>query len=218
MVMFVPAYVMMIPERKLADFGLAAQRGKGSNWLMRVPQAMGNLPGRLLGCWRCWSWLPWLPSGGISHIRINDNYAKRFATGHPIRRADVALNSHFGGTYLAYLVLEGKDSGSATPREIQRINKGLIRFSRIIRSDYPEVPKQAARIDEKLSELAQKSPALEGYLDPAGQFVEAMADDAPDKDYYALQELRNYFGVEKEKGRYSKGPRFWRTWPDCRHI
>jgi predicted RND superfamily exporter protein len=206
-VMFVPAYVMMIPERKLANFGLAAQRGKGSNWLMRVLQAMGTLSYRqakpLVGLLAV---LVVVAVWGISQIRINDNYAKRFATGHPIRQADVALNSHFGGTYTAYLVLEGKDPGSATAREIQRVHKGLIDFSRTLRHDHPGAPRLARKVGEKLPGLAQGSPTLDGYLDAAMQSVEAMAADAPDEDYYALQELRNYFGLEKEQRSIFKRP------------
>jgi len=40
---------------------------------------------------------------GITKIRVNDNPVKWFTAKHPIRVADVALNSHFGGTYTAYL-------------------------------------------------------------------------------------------------------------------
>ncbi len=206
-VMFVPAYVMMIPERKLANFGLAAQRGKGSNWLMRGLQAMGSLsyqqakPVVLL-----LAVLVVVAAWGIGQIRINDNYAKRFATSHPIRQADVALNGHFGGTYTAYLVLEGKDPGSATSQEVQRIHKGLIDFSSTIRHDHPGALRLARMVGEKLPALAQDSPPLDSYLDAAVQSVEAMAADAPDEDYYALQELRNYFGVEKEQRKIFKRP------------
>ncbi|MCF7869920.1 MAG: MMPL family transporter [Candidatus Omnitrophica bacterium] len=49
---------------------------------------------------------------GISKIEVNDNPTKWFEKKHPIRVADRVLNSHFGGTYTAYLVLENETEKS----------------------------------------------------------------------------------------------------------
>jgi len=46
---------------------------------------------------------------GISKITVNDNPVRWFTKNHRIRIADKVLNSHFAGTYTAYLVLEAKD-------------------------------------------------------------------------------------------------------------
>ena len=43
---------------------------------------------------------------GITKIQINDNPIKWFCQAHPIRVADIELNKHFGGTYMAYLVFK----------------------------------------------------------------------------------------------------------------
>ncbi len=56
---------------------------------------------------------------GITKIQINDNYAKRFIKSHPVRKADVALNKHFAGTYTAYLVLEAEHQNTITPTNLQ---------------------------------------------------------------------------------------------------
>ena len=206
-VLFVPAYIMMIPERKLKNFGQSAQRGDRPNWLTRALGAMGSLSYRharpIVGLLVV---LVVVAIWGITQIRINDNYSRRFATSHPIRQADIALNSHFGGTYTVYLVLEGKDHQGATQQEIQRIHKGLIRFSRTIHHDHPGAPRLARVVGEKLPDLAKNNPTLEGYLDAAMQYVEGIAVDTADEDYYALQELKNYFGVEKEKRKLFKRP------------
>ncbi len=47
----------------------------------------------------------------ITFTVVNDNPVKWFAQGHPIRVADRVLNKHLGGTYMAYLVLDGKKEG-----------------------------------------------------------------------------------------------------------
>ena len=108
-VLFVPAYIMLLPEGVLRNFGLAAQGGVDDSVLTRLLQRMGRFSFRhaklvlalAVVCLLASAW-------GMSRININDNYAKRFATGHPIRQADTALNRHFGGTYTASLVLEGE--------------------------------------------------------------------------------------------------------------
>jgi len=44
---------------------------------------------------------------GIARLRINDNPVRWFKPGHPMRVADAVMNREFGGTYMAYLVVEG---------------------------------------------------------------------------------------------------------------
>ncbi|NCD32245.1 MAG: RND transporter [Spartobacteria bacterium] len=43
---------------------------------------------------------------GVMRIHVNDNPVKWFTMSHRIRVADQVLNSHFGGTYTAYLTLD----------------------------------------------------------------------------------------------------------------
>lgn len=107
-ILFVPAYIMLLPERVLGNFGLAVHQGDKESLLTRALHRLGDLACRrsktvltlFVACAALSVW-------GMSQININDNYAKRFAVGHPIREADTALNRHFGGTYTASLVLEG---------------------------------------------------------------------------------------------------------------
>ena len=54
---------------------------------------------------------------GITKIQVNDNPVKWFIREHPIRQADASLNSHFGGTYTAYLTLSAVSPDCNTCKE-----------------------------------------------------------------------------------------------------
>ena len=104
----IPAYTMLIPERFLKGFGKAEQAGEGT--LSRTANSFGQFTSRwakpiLLITFAAFA-LSWI---GIASININDNPVKWFEEKHPIRVADRVLNSHFGGSYMAYLVLEGTE-------------------------------------------------------------------------------------------------------------
>jgi hypothetical protein len=44
---------------------------------------------------------------GVQRIQVNDNPVRWFKAAHPIRSADTVMNRLFGGTYMAYLMVEG---------------------------------------------------------------------------------------------------------------
>lgn len=109
-IIFIPAYVMFIPEKRLENFGLAttpdaeAEHNKGPiglflHWVgyFGFHHAKVVIAGAVV--------LLVIAAYGISQIQINDNPTKWFKESHPIRVADRVLNEHFGGTYMAYLVL-----------------------------------------------------------------------------------------------------------------
>ena len=105
----IPAYIMVaVPEKKLRALtsGLETEKEHGGTMLAVVLERLGGF-----------SYLRWkfilfvmilimvISAYGISKIKVNDNPVKWFAKNHEIRIADRVLNSHFGGTYTAYLVL-----------------------------------------------------------------------------------------------------------------
>jgi predicted RND superfamily exporter protein len=55
---------------------------------------------------------------GVMQIQINDNPVKWFKRGHPMRVADTVMNRLFGGTYMAYVVAEGKEPETIKRPEI----------------------------------------------------------------------------------------------------
>lgn len=112
---FVPASVMFISTRALENFGLTDHHAEEDDHalLTRVLRSTGR------GTYRFAKPIllvvVLLVAGavyGINRITINDNPVKWFEPSHPIREADRVLNSHFGGTYMAYLSFAATDEES----------------------------------------------------------------------------------------------------------
>ena len=204
-IMFVPAYLMFIPKEKLKDFGLAAQEKERENWMTRGLKKLGeitrNRPRLIMGALTIAAVMAVF---GISQTRINDNYSKRFSMSHPIRKADIALNSHFGGTYTAYLVLEASHSPQAFERRIQSVKKGLQRFADHISHKEKQAPGLAARV---IPLIAANGKAFDGhFLDKAISFIDEQSETAPDQIYETWQRLGDFLRLEQEKFKIFKQP------------
>lgn len=65
---------------------------------------------------------------GITKTTVNDNPVRWFNKDHPIRIADKVMNSHFGGTYMSYLVLESGDEYEMTKPENLKYVESLQRY------------------------------------------------------------------------------------------
>ncbi|MCG8549997.1 MAG: MMPL family transporter [Desulfobacterales bacterium] len=205
-IFFVPAYIMMMPEKALADFGLTAQGGRKS-WLVRPLAALGRFTHR-----RAALILVLLVAGimvsiwGINQIRINDNYAKRFDLSHPIRQADTALNKHFGGTYMAYLVLESPGLQRPDRFEIQKLTQGLAEFALTIEDEFPRAPDLAANLARELPGIAQDASDFYAFVNGVGHHLDKMAVGASEETAFTLRELQVFFELERERNKPFKRP------------
>ncbi len=106
---FIPAYIMLIPERRFVDFGHPEESGghlidRILGWMKRVclRRAKAVLIVSVM--------VVAVSLYGISRVQVNDNPVRWFNTAHPLRVADRVLNRHFAGTYESYLVFESRDS------------------------------------------------------------------------------------------------------------
>lgn len=206
-ILLTPAYVMMIPDRVLENFGKSSRKHGKQRWVDKFLQSFGRLTYThaklVLGIMPL---LIVLAGWGISRININDNYAKRFSTGHPIRKADIAINKHFGGTYTAYLILDGTNSGKPSPQDILRIESDLANFTEEIGNNSEAARRLAADVGNRLSDFAQRADTHEAFMDAAIRYIEGKSSGASDEELYLLQELRSFFGVEKERLKIFKQP------------
>ncbi len=222
-VAFLPAYVMLLPERSLAQFGAVAKTTDADE------AHDHSLMGRLLAGLGRFTYLrakyviaaslllSLFALYGISLIQVNDNPTRWFKASHPIRVADRVLNEHFGGTYMAYLTL----SPGAAEEDAQAYAAGLetrLR-ERIGKDDIPESARQALGAavdwtaalaaetgsgDALLDALAERidaamNAALDAMLDPnAGADAEAAAD--------AWEALLLFVDLERQRDELFKQP------------
>jgi predicted RND superfamily exporter protein len=108
-VTLVPAYIMvLVPRRTLDRLSLPhAPQGGRPGPLDRFLTVLGVAAGRYRrGVLLAMLLLSGVAAWGISRIVVNDNPVLWFMPSHRIRVADRVLNSHFGGTYTAYLHLK----------------------------------------------------------------------------------------------------------------
>ena len=131
-VVFIPAYVMLLPGSSLERFGRRAgaedEAGRKDSCLSRLGRGVIRRSKLILAVTGV---VIVVSAVGISRIVINDNPVKWFTRSHPIRVADRVLNGHFGGTYPAYLILEWRqdeatlrDGVESVIREVQELEFG----------------------------------------------------------------------------------------------
>jgi hypothetical protein len=125
----VPATIALIDDRRLK--GALSEREEASrSALDRFLRPVGRFAfGRHRAVIALGIVLIALGAGGIARIRINDNPVKWFKEGHPMRVADTVMNRLFGGTYMAYLLVEGDAPEAVKDPEvvswIDRLQAGL---------------------------------------------------------------------------------------------
>ncbi|MFQ5829721.1 MAG: RND family transporter [Candidatus Methylomirabilia bacterium] len=103
---FIPAAITLISEDRLRGLGRA---GLGVDKVMdRLLPRVAGLVFRRGGVMLALGVLALLLAvWGVSRIRVNDNPVNWFKPAHKIRVADRVMNERFGGTYMAYLVVDG---------------------------------------------------------------------------------------------------------------
>lgn len=175
----IPAYIMLMPERAFANFGMKHPDEQSDNHpslVARLMQWIGQFSynhAKLIVVVTVM--LGGAAYYGISQIVINDNPVKWFAPDHELRVADKVLNERFAGTYMAYLSLQASDepalSSANRATQLSAQLKGL-------------KPNIAAALQSYSANLVKVDTAteFEQLLDYALQQQEAAVSDA---DWYA---------------------------------
>ena len=206
-VTFVPAYVMMISDRALDNFGRKAQHGERQTWLTRLLHAGGSLTynrarpilaGLLI--------VTAVAAYGITRIRINDNPVKWFSKSHPIRRADIELNRHFGGTYMAYLVLETADEEAVPTAYISDLRKRLSEKILGLKDEFPAAPAAISEVEKTLLEVASQVDGKEELAKKLNAFAQKKVETVDEKQTDLWYEVADFFELEAERIKPFKQP------------
>jgi len=206
-VTFVPSYVMMIRERSLESFGREAQHGEKQTWLTRLLHGAGRLTySSAKPILVVFLVIIAVAIYGITRIEINDNPVKWFSKGHPIRRADIELNYHFGGTYMAYLVLDPNETKTDYYDYIDTLRRRALEKGAELKADFPDAPSVTSEIEKLLLEKApgngDKTALLETIVKAVGE-KEASAPKAQADIWY---EFLDFFELESEAVKPFKRP------------
>jgi len=135
-ILFIPAYISRMSQSAIENLHDSVvrleQKGVMSNFLMSIGN-FARQKGKLI--------IPMfilvlaLSIQGITRIEINDNPVNWFKEEHQIRVADKVLNSHFAGTYDAWLVFsanpKNKDASDAFKRSLSNAKQSGVDVSTI---------------------------------------------------------------------------------------
>jgi predicted RND superfamily exporter protein len=196
-ILFIPAYITLMGEddlEKMKTFGDA-----GNSLLSRYLKSMGGFTLRRYGSILAFTAAALMVAGwGISRIEINDNPVKWFKKDHEIRVADRVLNSHFGGTYEAYLVLEGAAGPSDPAAEAEAVNSALAE----VLSGTPLLS-MAEEMVEGAGKAGETIPLFYASLT---ERIETAMDDAPDDEYFLWEDAISAMEAVRNRGEIFKRP------------
>jgi predicted RND superfamily exporter protein len=204
---FVPAYIMLLKESSLENFGAAAVHEERHTWLTRLLHGGGAFTYKaakpLLVVLVI---ITTIAIYGVTRIVINDNPIKWFAKSHPIRQADIELNKHFGGTYMAYLVLEDAGDPNVTIDYYGSIRTRLAEKVTELAEEWPQVRTLFPEMERYIVEIAAAGKGKVDYLDELVQFASDKEADAEGDTADVWYELTDFFELEKERLKRFKQP------------
>ena len=214
-VTFVPAYTMFISEKSLANFGAASHDEAPRSALTRLLHALGGAAYRRAHVILAVTAVAAaLAVYGITRININDNPVKWFSRSHPIRRADTVLNKHFGGTYMAYLVLEPEEEGRATDAVVAGLRARFDKQVKDLKEDFPEALPTIKAAGALLAEQAKAATSGDALLDTLTAEVARREKAATGDEADAWNEVKGAVGAERLANQTFKRPdvlRYMRT-------
>ncbi len=206
-ILFVPAYIMMISEKSLENFGHETQHGDEHTLMTGLLSKAGRLTySKAKPILIVLLVVTGIAVYGITRIQINDNPVKWFSKSHPIREADIELNKHFSGTYMAYLVLEPVESEGIPTQYISDIRKRLTDKSIEMKEDFPGMTNLVPEVEKKLLEQASDSGSREALLDSMIAFSNNKLESAPENQFDSWYEFAAFFELEKERLKVFKQP------------
>ena len=206
-VTFVPAYIMMIREKSLENFGHETQHGERQSLLARLLIVAGRITySKAKPILIIILIATAVAIYGITRIEINDNPVKWFSKSHPIRRADIELNDHFSGTYMAYLVLDPAAGEAVPTRYISDLRKRLSEKFFALKDEFPGIGDVLPEVEKNLLEQASAAETKEDLLVKMAAFANDKLDTVAEKDVDLWYEVVDFFELETENVKIFKRP------------
>ncbi|MES0371589.1 MAG: MMPL family transporter [Mariprofundaceae bacterium] len=123
-IIFVPAFLLSFSDEKLKKMAEGTQSADESALGSALPKIGRFALGKAQAIAAVMAVLLATAAYGVSLIQINDNPVNWFKDGEKIRVADKAMNSHFAGTYMAFLRFNGEPDSMKNP-EVARWIDGI---------------------------------------------------------------------------------------------
>jgi predicted RND superfamily exporter protein len=206
-VTFVPAYVMFLSEKGLENFGASVVHEEKQTWLTRLLHGTGRLTATAARpILVAMAILAGIAVYGITQVNINDNPIKWFAKNHPIRQADIELNQHFAGTYMAYLVLQDGRDPNVTVEYVNDLRERLRAKIEDLAADMPKARDVFAEADTVVVAEASNKVPKTAFLDKLSEHAEGQQASAPQDAASVWYELTDFFELEKEQLKLFKQP------------
>lgn len=207
-IIFIPAFIMLIPEHKLANFGHASGDVENSTPMSRMLHGVGvwtydHSRKIIFGTFA----LILIAAWGISLIQINDNPIKWFTASHPIRVADKVLNEHFGGTYMAYLQFEQSSEGISVTEYAQLLQQRLqVRKAQSTDNQMLFVNEVFGQIAGKIESELPTVESKNELLFALTSMAQTALDTAPDDVYDAWDDILLFLDEERQRDEIFKQP------------
>lgn len=200
-ILFIPAYIMLIDEKRLEGYGHHVGEEDHST-LGRVLTATGRFTTRRPTIVLAFTLVAVVVAGyGISKIVVNDNPTRWFEAQHPIRVADRVLNEHFGGTYMAYLEL-------SAPDQMVSVDKQTLLQQLTQRRADGEAMGNTAEPYRQFAEAIVQTDAgnADGFMATLAERAEQGLASASDEDYYSWDDIQLFLEEQQQRKELFKQP------------
>ncbi|UCD58225.1 MAG: MMPL family transporter, partial [Candidatus Hydrogenedentota bacterium] len=208
-VTFIPAFVMLVPEKSLENFGLTRKEvdTTARSPLSRFLPGLGRLThhhAKLVMVITVV--LTVVAVYGIRQIQINDNPIKWFEPSHPIRVADKVLNDHFGGTYMAYLLLEAPETIEDPAHYAEAVATRMAARAEDLKEMVPTAASVFEALRAEATRLGAATLSKESLLDELESFTDSRIEVAPEEELEAWEEALLFIDEERERDQVFKQP------------
>ncbi|MDP8262480.1 MAG: MMPL family transporter [Candidatus Ancaeobacter aquaticus] len=200
-IIFIPAYIMLLPKKSLENFGATHhETGVPNTFIGKLMFGMSYFTFKRAKLIIVMSLvLCVIAIYGISKIQINDNPIRWFTPSHPIRVADRVLNHHFGGTYMSYLTLQSDQKDVPLHTFIDELLE-RVKNDDVNSAIYDQFKDEAEK--NKGQELT-KERFLENMTESCEKKIDSAGEDTIDQ----WEDLAYFVDKEKQRGQVFKDPR-----------